>query len=159
LNGFGARDGETWSRWLVLFTDPRNAVSTEDARRLRAAPLALGHRPDDQSEAAASLWRFALAGWCWREAELGRRDAIREVVLDTRLRVSGQPTRARIAVAAALELMRDVSVLRLASPTEASLDAGLRFAAERIEPAPRAEDANFAFHFGVALNDVERIAG
>jgi hypothetical protein len=32
-------------------------------------------------------------------------------------------------------------------------------AGERINPLPSAEDATFAFHFGVALNDVERIAG
>jgi hypothetical protein len=156
---FDGRDGETESRWLVLFTDPRTAASMEDSRRLWGASLALGHRPDGQDETAASLRRFAFVGWCWREAEQGGRHAIRERVLDARLRASRQPTRTGIAVAAALELARNVDVLRRASPTGGSLDEGLRVAGERIKPLPFPEQAAFAFHFGVALNDVERIAG
>jgi hypothetical protein len=156
---FDGRDGETRSRWLVRFTDPRTPASMEDSRRLWGAALALGHRPGDQGGTAAPLWQFALAGWCWREAEQGERNAIREMVLDARLRASRQPTRTGIAVAAALELARDVAALRLASPTEASLDEGLRIAGERIKLLPSAEHTAFAFHFGVALNDVERIAG
>lgn len=157
---FAGQDGETLSRWLVLYTDPRGSITGDQHLQLGGAPVAMGHAPDDRGPEATALWQFAFAGWCWREAERGDTAPVRECVLNARHRASAEAlSRSDIVVVAARNVAGGDVDLTLGSPTATSLAEGVKRARAGIRPAVADEWAEFAFRFGVALHDVERIAG
>lgn len=142
------------SRWGVLAANVRNVVTPEQLLQLSGAPVAVGYRPGDESEAPADLWKLAVAGWCWREAQRPDVSSIREEVLDERHAAARREARRNeIAVSAA----RELAVSRKEEPE-------LNEAFTRLRPRfqhPRSPDdqERFAFRFGVALHDVEHLAG
>lgn len=143
-----------YSRWIALVTDLRSVIAPEQLLRLGGAPVAVGYLPDDRSDAAVGLWRLAAAGWCWREAEHANLAAIRDDVLDERHAAAKREAgRGDIAVSAA----RELAVQRKDDPHLNDVFARLRPFFQQLRL--RDEQERFAFRFGVALHDVEHIAG
>jgi hypothetical protein len=109
---------DTYSRWLVLYTDDRSPVRTKRrAELLSGAPAALGHASTDNPQALA-LWQLAFAGWCWRDAERGGDTSrLRDAALDAlhQQRISGVLEPA-LTVRAARELATGSTELSLACP-------------------------------------------
>lgn len=159
---------ETASRWLVQFSAADPSVQTERRMQLLGgAPVTLGHDPADRGPMATGLWRLAYAGWCWREVERGDPVRIRDAVLDAvhTATVSGavEPTLTGRAVWALTAGPTDVG---LASPgsdddeRKRFLDAAFLTMPEsvRLSSIPE-EHQRYAFRYGVALHDVERVRG
>ena len=156
---------DTYSRWLVLYTDVHSPVrTTRRSELLSGAPATLGHRTIDNPQALA-LWQLAFAGWCWRNVERGGdTSSLREAALDAlhQQRVAGVIEPA-LTIRAARELATGATDLSQACPgTSARERAGFLDAAFRTLPAefrtailPEAQQ-KFAFNYGVALHDVER---
>ena len=140
LRGVGV-DGEQIARADALF-EGRDAYVTPARERLFAvAPIACGHAPEDRSDAAAALWQTAYAGWCWRETEQAPKDLQSEVrAALERGSAEGFEEPALIALAARLVAESDV-------------DFGPAFAAA----TPPADAASFAFRYGGAIREVERV--
>lgn len=156
---------DTYSRWLVLFSDPNSAVKTaRRARLLGGAPVALGYGPDDQSTIPLGLWRLAFAGWCWREVEHGEPERLREVALDAvHTATRSGAFEPNLTALAARSLATSAAELGLASPgandaeRKAFLAAAFRQVPTALRPAVIPEQQQrFAFRYGVALHDVER---
>lgn len=156
---------DTYSRWVVLYTDVRSPVrTTRRSELLSGAPAALGHRSMDNPQALA-LWQLAFAGWCWRNAERdGNTSALREAALDAlhQHRVAGAIEPA-LTICAARELATGDTDLSRACPGSSDRErAGFLAAGFRKLPAefhaavlPESQQ-KFAFNYGVALHDVER---
>jgi hypothetical protein len=153
------------SRWLALYTDDRSPVrTTARSGLLGGAPRALGYA-DLTSANALAIWRLAFAGWCWRDVERGDFESTREATLDAvhRATLDGAVGH-ELTEQAAVALARDAP-LGLASP--GSGDGGARFLAGAFWKMPAAlrpetvseADLKFAFRYGVALRDVERVRG
>jgi hypothetical protein len=140
LRGVGV-DHERVARADALFRN-RDAYVTPVRERLFAvAPIACGHAPEDRSDAAAALWQTAYAGWCWRESEDGSKDLRSEVrAALERGSAEGFEEPALIALAARLVAESDV-------------DFGPAFAAA----TPPGDAASFAFRYGGAVREVERV--
>jgi hypothetical protein len=157
---------DTHSRWLVLFTDPRSPVrSQKRAELLSGAPAALGHSGTDNPQALA-LWQLAFAGWCWRHAERGGdANRLREAALDAlhQQRLSGALEPA-LTIQAARELATNGTDVSLACPGSSEqerasfLAGGLRLLLADFGSTvlPESQQA-FAFRYGVALHEVERV--
>jgi hypothetical protein len=158
---------ETAARWLVAFTDQSNLNTKKRGEALGGAPVALGYAPTDRSPNAVGLWKLAYAGWCWREAERGHYERVREAALDAvhRATVTGAVGPSLTALAA-----RDLAIngtnLGLASPGTDD-NARSRFSRTAFERLPanlrtdtvRETQRWFAFRYGIALHDVERARG
>jgi hypothetical protein len=152
------------SRWLVLYTDDASPVRTPARRTLLyGAARALGRNEADADVPA--LFGLAFAGWCWREVEHGDFTRIREAVLDAvhAATINGLVEPA-LTMRAAAQLAADAP-LGNASPDIA--DHGARFLAAAFHKMPPrlrpdstpSADLTFAFRYGVALHDVERVRG
>ncbi len=157
---------DTHSRWLVVFTDTRSAVrSQRRAELLSGAPAALGYSGTDDPQALA-LWQLAFAGWCWRDAERGGDpNSLRDAALDAlhQQRLSGALEPA-LTIQAARELATNGTDLSLACPGSSEEEAasflagGLRLLLGDFGPSVLPESQQtFAFRYGVALHDVERV--
>jgi hypothetical protein len=171
LNGssadmFRTELADTVARWLVLFTDAKSAFRTETrSRLLGGAPVALGHSPEGREPESLALWRLAWAGWCWREVERGDPQRLREAALDAvhQATVAGKVEPDLTALAARFLAMSGTD-LGLASPgaDDGSRTAFLAAAFARLDRALKpesiaVEQQQFAFRYGVALRDVERV--
>jgi hypothetical protein len=153
----------TVARWFVLFSDT-SAADGNRALILGGAPVALGHSPDDRGPKSLALWKLALVGWCWREAERGDPQRLRDAALDAvhRATLSGAVEPQLTALAARFLATSDVE-LGLASPGTND-ETRIRFLTTAFERAPAnlrpgfvpKEEQLFAFRYGVALHDVER---
>lgn len=156
--------GDTFTRWYVLYSDQR----LRTASRVRGVALAtcasaLGFERDEDGVA---LWELAFAGWCWRESERGGDfSRVRESALDGlhAATVTGV-VEPRLTALAARNHAESPCDLGLASPGAddgervrvlvdafRGLPAGLRSAKLPLE------QQQFAFRYGVALRDIERI--
>jgi hypothetical protein len=165
VDAFVQAIADTYSRWLVLYTDVRSPVrTTRRSELLSGAPAALGYRSMENPQTLA-LWQLAFAGWCWRNAERGGdTSSLREAALDAlhQQRVAGAIEPA-LTIRAARELATGDTDLSEACPGSsdreraAFLAAGLRKLPEpfRSTVLPEAQQ-KFAFNYGVALHDVER---
>ena len=159
---------DTFSRWVVQFTTAKGSVQTP--RRmglLGGAPVALGHAPDDRGTLAVSLWRLAYAGWCWREVEHGDFARIREAALDAvHAATTAGAVEPNLTGLATRTLATGTTDLALASPgvdddeRRRFLDTALLRipTAVRLPSIPE-EHQRFAFRYGIALHDVERVRG
>jgi hypothetical protein len=166
VDAFVQAIADTYSRWLVLYTDVRSPVrTTRRSELLSGAPAALGHRSIDTNPQALALWQLAFAGWCWRNAERGGdMSSLRETALDAlhQQRVAGAIEPA-LTILAARELATGDTDLSRACPGSsdheraAFLAAGFRKLPAQFHSAvlPDAQQ-KFAFNYGVALHDVER---
>lgn len=158
---------ETHTRWVVLFSHMKQVPDWKRlARLLAAAPTALGYAPDDRSPAHEALCKVAYGGWSWREAERGHPARLRQPVLDAlhEATKSGavEPlltTRAASALAAS-----DID-LSPACPgsSEGERQAFLAAAFERlpkrlVDNTPNGH-RTFAWRYGLALHDIERLQG
>ena len=164
VEDFTQRLADTRSRWLVLYSDDRNAVRTDERGRLLAgAPQALGYT--ELAGPALALWWLAFAGWCWREVEHDNPTLPRDAALDAlhAARVRGE-LEPELSIQAAHALASDPTMLGLAShgsgPDERDrFLAGAYWAMPpELRPAtvPEAQQRS-AFLYGVALRDIERI--
>ena len=166
VDAFVQAVADTYSRWLVLYTDVRSPIrTTRRSELLSGAPAALGHRSIDSPQALA-FWRLAFAGWCWRNAERGGdASSLREAALDAlhQQRVAGAIEPA-LTIRAARELATGDTDLSQACPGNgdreraAFLAAGFRKLPAELRPdlIPESQQ-KFAFNYGVALHDVERV--
>jgi hypothetical protein len=120
---------------------------TEHRKRvLGGVPVVLGLR-NEPSEEAFALCRIAFVGWCWRESEREPPD-VREAALDALL----EATRT-----GAVEPSLTGFAAQLLAESEAdfgeAFEEGCAFAC-RADPG---DPARFAFRFGGALREIERI--
>ena len=173
LNGsradpFRTELADTTARWFVLFTDAKSPFRTDTRRKLLGgAPVTLGYAPDDGGPEALALWRLAWGGWCWREVERGEPQRLREATLDAvhRATLAGKVEpdltffAARFLATSGIELglaspgPDDELRTRFLAAAFARLDRGLR------PDSIASEQQRFAFLYGVALRDVERVRG
>jgi hypothetical protein len=157
---------DTFARWLVLFSDERSAVRTKRrAQFLGGAAVGLGYRADDRGDAALAVWRLAFAGWCWREVERGDFSRVREAALDAlhaaTMTGAFEPN---LTVLAARNLVTSSTDVGLGSPGTSDIEQtrflGAAFTGlppELRPPTIPVEQQRFAFRYGVALRDIERI--
>jgi len=158
---------DTWSRWVAVVSDRRAWQNERRMRLFGGAPVALGHPADQIDERSKALWWLAASGWCWREAERGDPDRIRDAVLDAihTATVTGA-VEPNLTALAARALATDGVELGLASPGGDD-DERIGFLAGAFHRLPKPPDELgldpshrwFAFRYGVALRDVERLRG
>ena len=158
---------ETAARWFVAFTDQSNLNTNRRGDVLGGAPVTLGYAPTDRSATAVGFWKLAFAGWCWREAERGSYERIRQAALDAvhRATVTGA-VKPNLTSLAARYLATSGIDLGLASPgtDDTARSRFLRTAFERLPANLRTDTVPetqlwFAFRYGIALHDIERARG
>jgi hypothetical protein len=116
-------------RWMARFSSPYDRRCSQQRKLLfGVAPYELGVEPG-----ATEVWDAARAGWCWREV----RPAAPAFL-------EGPPLQAW-----ALELARG-------EPSD-DLEEAFLATTELREPVAADDRARFAFRYGVALHDVERV--
>jgi hypothetical protein len=165
ISALEASLAETRARWIVLFTDMRQIPDWQRlARLLVAAPTALGFAPEDRGHAHQALCKVAYAGWCWREAERGQPERLRQPVLDAiHAATKTGAVEPLLTARAANAVAASNTDLSLACPgdSEAERQAFLCSAFEHLpktlaDSSPIGHRA-FAWRYGLALHDVERL--
>jgi hypothetical protein len=166
VEGFISEFTDTMSRWLVLVTDDSGSYWTQRrGATLAGAAWALGLKRELSPEVRTACWH-ALAGWCWREAERGDAERVRDTVEEVWRRTAQQGLVGReldAAVAAALAVDAD---LGLGSPGSTN-DERRGFLVRGFNEIKPPADARalgdkhrlFCFRYGIALHDVEVSAG
>jgi hypothetical protein len=140
---------DTYSRWLVLFSDDKSSARTPGrAKLLGGAPLALGYGSDGRADPALGLWRLAFAGWCWREVERSDPAGLRDAALDA--------LHAATIGGAVEPDLTAVAAQKLAN-TPVELDAGFTQMSAELCLVATENERRFAFRYGVALREIERI--
>jgi len=134
-------------RWLALFNDVHCTLGPERGRVIEGVPGAVGH-PGKGADAIA-VWKLAFAGWCWRAVEGAPPPRFLGYAHDAwhtaRKTVATEPQRMYRA-AATLSGWESI--------------AGLDHLPRELQPADIDEDKqHFAFRFGMALYDIERVKG
>jgi hypothetical protein len=136
------------SRASFAMLEARARMRPKQTQLLGCAGTALGLARDDHGPEAQRLWIAAFAGWCWREAQgaAARLDA---------------PARAALATAAeegveGLSLTADAAYGLAQSDADfgAEFEAGL---GRLLGVADERRD--FAFRFGGALREIQRVHG
>jgi hypothetical protein len=158
----------THERCRLLFMEQRERwVTRERVDSISAGlnPLYSQHPPT--AEEQRGLGRLALVGWCWREAERGRPEAIRDSILASYRAALAEPeVRETLVLAwASWKFLADGGHPGLASPgrTKRLRLAFLEAAFEKMHEAWGATAGidtargKWAFHHGVVLNDVESL--
>jgi hypothetical protein len=154
---------ETRSRWLVLYSDIRQLPDWERlARLLTAAPTALGYTTGGGGDMEQTLWKVAFAGWCWREAERGQPERLRQSILDAiHAATKTGALEPLLTARAANALAASDTDLSLGCPGDSNADrqaflsAAFECLPTSLAPAPIAQ-RRFAWRYGLALHDVER---
>jgi hypothetical protein len=156
---------ETRARWIVLFTDMKQIPDWQRlARLLLGAPIALGFPAEDRSDTHQALCKVAYAGWCWRAAERGHPERLRQPVLDAiHAATKTGAVEPLLTARAANAVAASDTDLSLACPGDSEVEqqAFLRTAFERL-PKTLADSTpighrTFAWRYGLALHDVERL--
>jgi hypothetical protein len=147
-------DGElsdALGRWMALYTrgrDPR--FSGQRALLFENAVHELGVDQSRDPEEAKRYWRAAFAGWCWREVQPADQSAL-----------AGAPQRAWRAKArdglVGLELAGSAAVELARVDGDNTLEEAFLATTELVGPASTDERSRFAFRYGVAVHDVERV--
>jgi hypothetical protein len=164
-----AQLNETHGRCRVLFMEQRERWTTReriDSISAGLNPLYSTRPPAAQERRALSM--LALAGWCWREAERGDPAPIRRQILASYKAAVAEPgvEGPLVPAWAGWKFLADGGQPGLASPGDskrvrlAFLDAAFaKIHNEWGAPAGIPQDkARSAFHHGVVLSDVERLA-
>jgi hypothetical protein len=156
----------TRKRWLAVFSDPESPRGTALTKVwLARVPAWLGYPAGLTDARTVALVRLARAGWCWREVERGEPQRLDDAVaraLDV-VASAGVVGHERTA-AAANELVAGGVELGLGSPGAGDVER-VRFLAGAFTGLPGTvgsrtvpvEQEQFAFRYGVAVHDVERV--
>jgi hypothetical protein len=160
---------ETLGRCRELFLNRKELWRTRERSDWLASlvgPLHSTSPPStDEMSAMAAL---AFGGWCWREAERGDRSCLRDAIAAAYAKAEADPRVSDPLVTpwAAFYFLDRGGQLAEGSPgpTSEARAAFLQAAGERFHETygtpvkMAAETASEAFHRGIALNDVERLA-
>jgi hypothetical protein len=137
------------ARAHVLFATPAKHLTGLRTQLLGGAPVAAGHAPDDRSHAAVGLFRLAYAGWCFSEAGPGDCDELRGAALDALHDATMTGAVEPRLTALAVRALAGRDVLQRAFPEVA-------FAQVCSAHGPL-EQERFAFRYGLALREIERV--
>jgi hypothetical protein len=138
-----ALDLERVARADALFHDRDTHVTPLRERLFAVAPIVRGYAPDDRSDASAALWQTAFAGWCWRESDDDPKP-IAGAVGNALDRAAAQGLEEPVLTALAAQLV-----------AESRADFGSSFDTA----TPTVPDAAFAFRYGGAIREIERVRG
>jgi hypothetical protein len=158
---------ETHTRWVVLLSHMKQVPDWERlARLLAAAPTALGYAPDDRGAAHQALCKVAYGGWSWRESERGHPERLRQPVLDAlhEATKSGavEPlltVRAASAIAASDIDLSPACPGSSQAERQAFLSAPFERLPKRLVDNTPTGHRTFAWRYGIALHDIERLRG
>jgi hypothetical protein len=142
LRGVGF-DHERVTRADALFQDRDTHVTPLRERLFSVAPVARGYVRDDRSPAAVALWQTAFAGWCWRESDPEPKPVGR-AINDALERAEAQGLEEPVLTALAAQLV-----------AQSRADFGTSFDTA----TPTTPDAAFAFRYGGAIHEIERVRG
>lgn len=119
------------------------------------------------SPAAIGLRSLAFAGWCWREVERGDSNRVRESVLEVSRTVVGagyaglqQTVRTAWGCSEPDAPLAQACLGRTPKERRGFLARAFELLPESVRVVPDVEEdvCRRAFHYGVALNDVERLS-
>lgn len=138
-------------KWMALFSDRRDSrFSDQRAFLFGLAPVELGVDILTETDEALKYWTAARAGWCWREVSPTEATTLDSTPLRAwRSRALEGLTGLELAGAAAAELAR--------ADANGDLERAFLATTELREAATPDERSRFAFHYGAALHDVERV--
>lgn len=138
-------------RWMALYFDPRDSrFSRQRAFLFALAPVELGVDVVGDTEEARKYWAAARAGWCWRELSPAAAATLQATPSRAwRDKAREGLTGLELAGAAAAELAR--------GSVNGDLDEAFLATTELREAATPDERGLFAFRYGVALHDIERV--
>jgi hypothetical protein len=137
-------------RWMALFADTRDRrFSRQRLFLFGVAPYELGVDPRPSNGEAREYWNAARAGWCWREVRAAPAAAISGAAREAWKRHSLEGRSGlELAGKAAADLARQ------AFPSD--VEEAFLTTTELREAVPN-ERSRFAFRYGSALHDVERV--
>jgi hypothetical protein len=143
-------------RWMALYANVRDPrFSDQRAFLFGIAPLELGVDPRTSLDDASRCWNTARAGWCWREVRPAPAHVLANLPKNAWRSRSLEGLRGReLAAAAAAEVARASRRVYTDPDFEAAFLATTQL---REAVAQADDDSRFAFKFGVALHDVERV--
>jgi hypothetical protein len=147
-HGTGQSDvRDTPARVEVLLANSADSLTERRKRLLGGVPVLLGLSPEKPTEEGFTLVRIAFVGWCWRESQRDRTE-VREAALDalheaTRVGLV-EPSLTGFAAQRLAESHADFGAV---------FDDGFAYAC-RHDSGDREQ---FAFRFGGALREIERI--
>jgi len=158
---------ETHTRWVVLFSHMKQVPNWKRlARLLAAAPTAVGYAPDDRGAAHQALCKVAYGGWSWRESERGYPERLRQPILDALQEATksgtAEPlltTRAASALAASGTDLSPACPGSSEAERQAFLSAGFERLPKRLVDNTPIDHRTFAWRYGLALHDIERLRG
>ncbi|TML96784.1 MAG: hypothetical protein E6G10_26160 [Actinobacteria bacterium] len=133
----------------MLFATPAKYLTGLRTQLLGGAPIAVGHSPDDRSPAAVGLFRLAYAGWCFSEAAHGDCHELRGAALDALHDATRTGAVEPRLTALAARALAGRGALQRTIPEVA-------FAQVCGAEGPL-EEERFAFRYGLALREIERI--
>jgi hypothetical protein len=158
---------ETHTRWVAFFSHMKQVPDWKRlARLLTVAPTALGYAPNDRGAAHQALCKVAYGGWSWRESERGNPERLRQPVLDALHEATKSGAVEPLLTARAASTLAASNIdLSPACPgsSEAERQAFLSAAFERLPKRLVDHTSNdqrmFAWRYGIALHDIERLRG
>lgn len=148
--------GNALGRWMALYTNRRDPkFSRQRAYLFGIAPLELGVDPRTSFDDASHCWNTARAGWCWREVRPAPAHVLANLPKRACKSRSLEGLRGLdLAAAAAAEVAR----ASLRTYTDPDVETAFAATTELRAAVPMSDDdSRFAFQFGVALHDVERV--
>lgn len=143
-------------RWMALYANVRDPrFSDQRAFLFGIAPLELGVDPRTSFDDASRCWNTARAGWCWREVRPAPAHVLANLPKSAWRSRSLEGLRGlELAVAAAAEVARAGRRVY----TDPDIESAFLATTQLREAVAQADDdSRFAFKFGVALHDVERV--
>lgn len=148
--------GNALGRWMALYANARDPrFSKQRAYLFGIAPLELGVDPRTSFDDASRCWNTARAGWCWREVRPAPAHVLANLPKRAWKSRSLEGLRGlELAAAAAAEVAR----ASRRPFTDPDVETAFVATTELREAVPVSDDdSRFAFQFGVALHDVERV--
>lgn len=142
-------------RWLALYTNMRDRrFSDQRSFLFGIASLELGVDPRTSFASASRYWDIARAGWCWREVRPAPAGDLANLPENAWRDRSLEGLRGLdLAAAATVDVARGRG-----TDADPHLEEALVATIEPPEGASNVDDEDrFAFQFGVALHDVERV--
>jgi peptidase M50-like protein len=142
-------------RWLALYTNMGDRrFSDQRSFLFGIAPLELGFDPRTSFANASRYWSIARAGWCWREVRPAPAEVLANLPENAWRSRSLEGLRGLdLAAAATVDVARGRG-----ADADPHIEEALVATIEPPEGASSVDDEDrFAFQFGVALYDVERV--
>ena len=137
------------ARAHVLFATPTKHLTGLRTQLLGGAPVAAGHAPEDRSPAAVGLFRLAYAGWCYSEAAPSNCHELRGAALDALHAATSTGALEPHLTALAARALAGRDVLQRTFP-----EAAFTRVCSAVGPL---EQERFAFRYGLAVREIERI--